>query len=128
MDWSFYPAAGILPADSAGRPRPEKYVGRTTRMGVEQYQDYTLYINDDRADLAGRNLSDAQLCARVSRRRYVCPFSRQGRSARFHRRQDTRRLWRLISWSTGSGRGSDRRHLEQGTLIAAQKPGPSYCH
>lgn len=63
MDWAFYPAAGILPADSAGRPRPAKYVGRTTRMGVEQYQDYTLYINDDRADRAGRKLSDAQLCA-----------------------------------------------------------------
>jgi hypothetical protein len=32
-------------------------------MGVEQYQDYTLYINDDRNGVAGRRLTDAQLCA-----------------------------------------------------------------
>ena len=39
----------ILPAtDSAGRRWRKIHVGRTTRMGVEQYQDYTLYINDDR--------------------------------------------------------------------------------
>jgi hypothetical protein len=32
-------------------------------MGVEQYQDYTLYINDDRGPLRGRHLTDEQLCA-----------------------------------------------------------------
>jgi hypothetical protein len=32
-------------------------------MGVEQYQDYTLYINDDRDGLSGRRLTDEQLCA-----------------------------------------------------------------
>jgi hypothetical protein len=32
-------------------------------MGVEQYQDYTLYINDDRNGREGRRLTDAQLCA-----------------------------------------------------------------
>jgi hypothetical protein len=32
-------------------------------MGVEQYQDYTLYINDDRDGMVGRRLTDAQLCA-----------------------------------------------------------------
>lgn len=63
VKWAFYPMAAILPTDSAGRSRPAKYTGRTTRMGVEQYQDYTLFINDDRGDLAGRKLTDAQLCA-----------------------------------------------------------------
>lgn len=32
-------------------------------MGVEQYQDYTLHVNDDRDGLRGRRLSDEQLCA-----------------------------------------------------------------
>jgi hypothetical protein len=32
-------------------------------MGVEQYQDYTLYINDDRDGLIGRHLTDQQLSA-----------------------------------------------------------------
>jgi hypothetical protein len=32
-------------------------------MGVEQYKDYTLYINDDRDGRAGRHLTDEQLCA-----------------------------------------------------------------
>ena len=63
MKWSYYPLADVHPADSLGRKRPQKYVGRTTRMGVEQYQDYTLYINDDRDGLRGRGLSDDQLCA-----------------------------------------------------------------
>lgn len=63
MNWAFYPASGVMPRDSAGRARPAKYIGRTTRMGVEQYQDYTLYINDDRDGRTGRKLSDAQLCA-----------------------------------------------------------------
>jgi hypothetical protein len=61
--WEFYPTAVIEPADAAGRKKPAKYVGRTTRMGVEQYQDYTLYINDDRDGRKGRHLSDEQLCA-----------------------------------------------------------------
>jgi len=47
MNWEFFPASEIVPRDTAGRPKAAKYVGRTTRMGVEQYQDYTLYINDD---------------------------------------------------------------------------------
>lgn len=54
MKWVFYPAADVHATDSAGRPKSAKY-GRahdTTRMGVEQYQDYTLYINDDRDGLA----------------------------------------------------------------------------
>ena len=63
MKWNFYPAAAVQPTDAAGRKRPEKYVGRSTRMGVEQYQDYTLYINDDRDGLRGRRLTDEQLCA-----------------------------------------------------------------
>lgn len=32
-------------------------------MGVEQYQDFTLYVNDDRDGLVGRCLTDTQLCA-----------------------------------------------------------------
>ena len=32
-------------------------------MGIEQYQDYTLYINDDRDGRTGRKLTDEQLCA-----------------------------------------------------------------
>lgn len=32
-------------------------------MGVEQYQDYTLWINDDRGGQFGRHLTDEQLCA-----------------------------------------------------------------
>ena len=32
-------------------------------MGVEQYQDYTLYINVDRDGQRGLHLSDEQLCA-----------------------------------------------------------------
>ena len=32
-------------------------------MGVEQYQDYTLYINEDRDGRPGRQLIDEQLCA-----------------------------------------------------------------
>jgi hypothetical protein len=35
----------------------------TTRMGVEHYQDYTLYINDDHDGRTGRRLTDEQLCA-----------------------------------------------------------------
>lgn len=63
MKWGFYPTSGVVPVDRAGRKKPEKYVGLTTRMGVEQYQDYTLYINDDRDGMVGRHLSDEQLCA-----------------------------------------------------------------
>lgn len=63
MNWAFYPTSEVVPRDSAGRTRPAKYVGRTTRMGVEQYQDYTLYINDDRDGRVGRKLTDSQLCA-----------------------------------------------------------------
>ena len=63
MNWAFFPASEIVPRDTAGRPKAAKYVGCTTRMGVEQYQDYTLYINDDRDRLEGRKLTDAQLCA-----------------------------------------------------------------
>lgn len=63
MQWSFYPVADVRPKDNAGRQKPEKFVGRTTRMGVEQYQDYTLYINDDRDALRGRHMTDEQLCA-----------------------------------------------------------------
>jgi len=63
MNWAFYPASGVTGRDSSGRLRAAKFVGRTTRMGVEQYQDYTLYINDDRDGRVGRKLSDIQLCA-----------------------------------------------------------------
>lgn len=62
-EWSFYPAAAVASSDAAGRLKPAKHVGRTTRMGVEQYQDYTLFINDDRDGRVGRKLTDAQLCA-----------------------------------------------------------------
>ena len=54
---------GYVPTDRAGRKKPVKFVGRTTRMGVEQYQDYTLYLNDDRDGIAGRHLTDTELCA-----------------------------------------------------------------
>src|SRR5688500_11877866 len=63
MEWIFFPTMSFQPKDGAGRLRPDKYVGRTTRMGIEQYQDYTLYINDDRGPLRGRHLTDEQLCA-----------------------------------------------------------------
>ncbi len=63
MEWGFFPTAGHQPVDRSGRRKPEKYVGRTTRMGVEQYQDYTLFINDDRGGLQGRRLTDEQLCS-----------------------------------------------------------------
>lgn len=63
MKWDYFPDPDAVPLDSAGRPKPTKYVGRTTRMGVEQYQDYTLYINDDRDGYEGRKLTDVQLCA-----------------------------------------------------------------
>lgn len=62
-EWQFYPAGAVSVVDAAGKRRPDKYVGRTTRMGVEQYQDYTLYINEDRGALKGRHLTDEQLCA-----------------------------------------------------------------
>lgn len=62
-EWQFYPTSTLTAMDAAGKRRQEKYVGRTTRMGVEQYQDYTLYINDDRGALRGRRLTDEQLCA-----------------------------------------------------------------
>jgi hypothetical protein len=61
--WGFYPTSDHHPVECAGRRKPGKYVGRTTRMGVEQYQDYTLYINDDRDGMTGRHLTDDQLCA-----------------------------------------------------------------
>lgn len=61
--WGFYPAAQLAPVDAQGRRKPTKYVGRTTGMGVEQYQDYTLYINEDRDGRLGRRLTDEQLCA-----------------------------------------------------------------
>lgn len=63
MAWHFYPADTVHPVDRAGRRKPDKFVGRTTRMGVEQYQDYTLWINDDREGRRGRYLTDEQLCA-----------------------------------------------------------------
>ncbi len=63
MAWTFYPADNVYPVDRAGRRKPEKFVGRTTRMGVEQYQDYTLWFNDDREGRQGRCLTNEQLCA-----------------------------------------------------------------
>lgn len=63
MTWSYAPGSQLQPVDRAGRRKPAKYVGRTTRMGVEQYQDYTLWINDDRDGRSGRRLTDEQLCA-----------------------------------------------------------------
>jgi hypothetical protein len=63
MRWEFYPVAFHLPVDAAGRAKQARYVGRTTRMGVEQYQDYTFYINDDRDGRRGRQLTDEQLRA-----------------------------------------------------------------
>ena len=63
VNWAFFPSSEIIPRDSAGRPKAAKYVGRTTRMGVEQYQYYTLYINEDRDGTEGRKLTDGQLCA-----------------------------------------------------------------
>ena len=62
-EWGFYPAVGFEARTSAGSRKPSKHVGRTTRMGIEQYQDYTLYINDDRDVRTGRKLTDEQLCA-----------------------------------------------------------------
>lgn len=62
-EWGFYPAGGFEARTSAGSRKPSKHVGRTTRMGIEQYQDYTLYINDDRDVRTGRKLTDEQLCA-----------------------------------------------------------------
>ena len=63
LKWTFFPATGIRPVNAQGHKKAEKYVGRVTRMGVEQYQDYTLYINVDRDELRGRHLNDEQLCA-----------------------------------------------------------------
>lgn len=63
MAWRFYPTSEYWPTDSSGRRKPAKYVGRTTRMGVEQYQDYTLFINEDVGTRRGRYLTDPQLCA-----------------------------------------------------------------
>jgi hypothetical protein len=62
-EWGFYPVAGSEARTSAGSRKPSKHVGRTTRMGIEQYQDYTLYINGDRDVRTGRKLTDEQLCA-----------------------------------------------------------------
>lgn len=62
-EWQFYPTSTVTAMDAAGKRRQEKYVGRTTRMGIEQYQDYTLYINEDRGPLRGRHLTDEQLRA-----------------------------------------------------------------
>jgi hypothetical protein len=62
-EWGFYPVAVIEARTSTGSRKPSKHVGRTTGMGIEQYQDYTLYINDDRDVLTGRKLTDEQLCA-----------------------------------------------------------------
>lgn len=63
MEWRFYPTSEHWPTDSSERRKPAKYVGRTTRMGVEQYQDYTLFINENVGTLRGRYLTDTQLCA-----------------------------------------------------------------
>jgi hypothetical protein len=63
LNWEYFPLASLEHRDQSGRRKPKKYVGRTTRMGVEQYQDYTLHINDDRDERAGRHLTDEQLCA-----------------------------------------------------------------
>ena len=63
LKWTFFPATGIRPVNAQGHKKADKYVGRVTRMGVEQYQDYTLYINVDRDELHGRHLDDEQLCA-----------------------------------------------------------------
>ena len=42
-DWGYYPVADVESRTSAGRRKPSRHVGRTTRLGIEQYQDYTLY-------------------------------------------------------------------------------------
>lgn len=63
MGWAFFPAGEIHPVDRAGRRKAATFVGRTTRMGVEQVQNYTLWINDDRDGRPGRYLTDQQLCA-----------------------------------------------------------------
>jgi hypothetical protein len=87
--WEHYPAAKLDALDTSGRRKPRKYVGRTTGMGVEQYQDYTLYINDDRDGLVGRHLIDDQLrrlAARVSRGRTLHAIPCGGRQARFCQR------------------------------------------
>lgn len=63
MSWAFFPACEIQPVDRGGRRKAARFVGRTTRMGVEQYQDYTLWINEDRGGRQGRRLTDEQLCA-----------------------------------------------------------------
>ena len=74
MDWSFYPAAGIFPVDSAGRARPENCapIGSTSFQTPSRLSLFT-----SRAFGATSGLS----------------------------RQDTRRLWRLLPWSTRGGTG-----------------------
>ena len=61
--WEFFPTTSIQPVNAQGHKKPDKYVGRTTRMGVEQYQDYTLWINRDHDGRRGRQLTVEQLCA-----------------------------------------------------------------
>ncbi|MEZ5288335.1 MAG: hypothetical protein R2712_26735 [Vicinamibacterales bacterium] len=62
MTWGYFPPKDVHPLDRGGRRKPAKFVGRTTRMGVEQYQDYTLWLNDDRDGRPGRYLTDEELC------------------------------------------------------------------
>ena len=63
IKWNYFPTASFRPVNTQGHKKPDKHVGRTTRMGVAQYQDYTLYINVDHDELRGRHLNDEQLRA-----------------------------------------------------------------
>ena len=63
LKWNFFPDPSIHPVNARGHKKADKFVGRTTKMGVEQYQDHTLYLNVDRDGLRGRHLNDEQLRA-----------------------------------------------------------------
>jgi hypothetical protein len=62
LKWNYFPDPSINPVNARGHKKADKFVGRTTKMGVEQYQDYTLYKNVDHEGLRGRHLNDEQLC------------------------------------------------------------------
>ena len=110
--WSFLPARCVNPVGKRA-----EHVGRTTRMGVEQYQDYTLYINEDRDGRRGRRLTDEQLCAD-----WQHEFPKAGPFEPFHvkgvRRDFKKGRRREDEGGTGSSHGVRN---ESGEVVAGAK-------
>jgi hypothetical protein len=125
--WQFFPTTDVQTLDRAGRRKPERFVGRTTRMGVEHYQDYTLWINDDRDGRPGRRLTDDSSVltgSTSSRMPSSSRHPRAGRSTGLHPRRESRRnRHRFEPRRPGLGWERNRRRVLEAVLRAIARSG-----